>query len=103
MEATLLTTQFFTTMAMDDVVFARQPYSEDDGRDTFDESDGIYAASGELTLSRDGGDVITLDVERGWPPAAAVRNEGGGSSASQLVASGVPLSRPRPSDPAVHH
>ena len=52
---------------MDDVVFARQPYSDDDGRDTFNESDGIYAASGELTLSRDGGDVIgliTLDVER---------------------------------------
>ena len=51
---------------MDDVVFARQPYSDDDGRDTFNESDGIYAASGELTLSRDGGDVIgliTLDVE----------------------------------------
>jgi len=67
-KATLLTTQFFTTKAIDDVVFARQPYSEDDGRDTFNESDGIYAASGELTLSRDGGDVIgliTLDVERG--------------------------------------
>ncbi len=65
--ATLLTTQFFTTKQMDDIVFAGPPYSEDTGRDTFNEDDGIYSASGELTLSRDGGDVIgliTLDVQR---------------------------------------
>ncbi len=65
--STLLTTQFFTTKAMDDVVFAREPYSEDSGRDTFNETDGIYAESGELTLSEDGDDVvglITLDVRR---------------------------------------
>lgn len=64
---TLLTTQFFTTKAMDDVVHAREPYDGDPGRDTFNESDGIYAEDGELTLSEDGDDVlglITLDVRR---------------------------------------
>ena len=66
-KATLLTTQFFTTKPMDDVVYAREPYSTDTGRDTFNESDKIYAAEGELTLSRDGESVvglITLDVTR---------------------------------------
>ena len=64
---TLLTTQFFTTRAMDDVVYARAPYSQDTGRDTFNEGDGIYAEQGELTLSEDGENVvglITLDVRR---------------------------------------
>ena len=64
---TLLTTQFFTTKAMDDVVFARAPYNEDPGRDTFNETDGIYSEDGELTLSEEGEAVlglITLDVQR---------------------------------------
>ena len=46
---------------------AAEPYSEDTGRDTFNDSDGIYSADGELTLSMDGEAVvglITLDVER---------------------------------------
>ena len=67
-KSTLLTTQFFTTKDMDDVVHAREPYSEDTGRDVYNESDGIYAREGELTLSEDGEDVvglITLDVMRG--------------------------------------
>jgi len=65
--ATLLTTQFFTTKAMDDVVYARAPYSQDTGRDTFNEGDGIYVKQGELALSEEGESVvglITLDVRR---------------------------------------
>ena len=64
---TLLTTQLYTTKAMDDAVHAGRPYSEDPGRDTFNESDVLYAEAGELTLSRDGEAVlglITLDVRR---------------------------------------
>jgi len=41
--STLLTTPFFTTRERDDVVHARAPYSEDAGRDTFNEGDDIYA------------------------------------------------------------
>ena len=40
-KSTLLTTQFFTTKQMDDVVYARAPYSGDTGRDTFNDSDNI--------------------------------------------------------------
>jgi protocatechuate 3,4-dioxygenase beta subunit len=64
---TLLTTQFFTTREVDDVVFARAPYNQDPGRDTFNETDGIYAESGGLTLSEEGDAVlglITVDVQR---------------------------------------
>lgn len=64
---TVLTTQLFTTKDFDDQVYAGDPYSEDTGRDTFNDSDGIYAESGELTLSKDGETVaglITLDVQR---------------------------------------
>ena len=64
---TLLTTQFFTTKAFDEIVFARPPYNTDQGRDTFNETDMIYSEQGELTLSEDGEAVlglITLDVQR---------------------------------------
>jgi protocatechuate 3,4-dioxygenase beta subunit len=63
---TVLTTQLFTNTAFDEKVYAGPPYAEDTGRDTFNDSDGIYAESGELTLSTDGDAVrglITLDVE----------------------------------------
>jgi protocatechuate 3,4-dioxygenase beta subunit len=40
---TLLTTQLYLTRAMDDVVHARAPYSGDPGRDTFNESDALFA------------------------------------------------------------
>jgi protocatechuate 3,4-dioxygenase beta subunit len=66
-KATLLTTQFFTTKAIDDVVYAREPYRQDSGRDTFNDGDGIYVEQGELTLSEEGEGVvglITLDVKR---------------------------------------
>ncbi|HWI21859.1 MAG TPA: hypothetical protein VNT22_04495 [Baekduia sp.] len=52
---------------MDDIVFAREPYSQDTGRDTFNETDSIYGSDGELTLSEDGDGVvglITVDVQR---------------------------------------
>ncbi len=64
---TVLTTQFFTTTAFDAKVYAGAPYSEDQGRDTFNDGDGIYSASGELSLSGAGDAVtglITLDVRR---------------------------------------
>jgi protocatechuate 3,4-dioxygenase beta subunit len=64
---TLLTTQFFTSTDFDAKVFARAPYNEDPGRDTFNENDGIYAETEELTLSEDGENVlglITVDVRR---------------------------------------
>lgn len=51
----------------DDVVYAREPYSADTGRDTFNESDNIYVEEGELTLAEEGECVvglITLDVKR---------------------------------------
>lgn len=65
---TLLTSQLFTTREMDDVVYAKAPYSADPGRDTFNETDGIYDASLTLKLSGDADGVLgvmTFDVERG--------------------------------------
>lgn len=66
-KTTLLTTQFFTSREFDDVVYAREPYSEDTGRDTFNDGDNIYARTGELSLAGNGASVvglITLDVRR---------------------------------------
>ncbi len=66
---TVLTTQLFTTREYDDKVFARTPYAEDPGRDTFNEDDGIFDESLVMTLSDhgDGGGVLgvmTFDVTR---------------------------------------
>ena len=64
---TVLTTQLFTNRDFDAKVYARKPYAQDSGRDTFNHSDGIYARSGEFMLSMRGEAVrglITLDVER---------------------------------------
>ena len=64
---TLLTSQVFTNREIDDRVFAREPYASDEGRDTFNDGDGIYSDTGELTLSMYGDavrGVITLDVKR---------------------------------------
>jgi protocatechuate 3,4-dioxygenase beta subunit len=63
--STLLTTQFFTNRELDEEVWSGGPYEP--GQDTFNDTDGLYAPSGELTLSRDGEAVlglITLDVRR---------------------------------------
>lgn len=65
--STVLTTQFFTNQDFDDKIYASEPYSEDTGRDTFNNSDGLYVQEGELTLTEDGDAVvglITLDVTR---------------------------------------
>jgi protocatechuate 3,4-dioxygenase beta subunit len=66
---TVLTTQLFTTREYDDKVFARAPYTEDPGRDTFNEDDGIFDESLVMTLSDDGDaggvlGVMTFDVAR---------------------------------------
>jgi protocatechuate 3,4-dioxygenase beta subunit len=64
---TVLTSQLFTTREFDDKVFAAQPYAGDSGRDTFNDTDGIYEDGLELTLSEDGDGVLgvmTFDVAR---------------------------------------
>ena len=64
---TLLTTQLFTTREFDDKVYAGAPYSEDTGRDTFNDTDSIYEDGLELSLTDDGDGVLgvmTFDVRR---------------------------------------
>jgi protocatechuate 3,4-dioxygenase beta subunit len=64
---TLLTTQLFTTREWDDRVFAGDPYAGEDGRDTFNEGDGIFTEDGVMTLSKQEGGVLgvmTFDVRR---------------------------------------
>ena len=64
---TLLTTQLFTSREFDVKVHADTPYSEDAGRDTYNDGDAIYDESLELTLSEDGDGVLgvmTFDVRR---------------------------------------
>jgi hypothetical protein len=51
----------------DDRIYAGEPYSEDAGRDTFNDGDNLYVDEGELTLTMDGNaaiGLITLDVKR---------------------------------------
>ena len=63
---TVLTTQLFTNTEFDERIYAGPPYSEDTGRDVFNDGDGIYAESGEMTLKMDGDaarGLITLDVQ----------------------------------------
>jgi len=64
---TLLTTQLFTNREFDEQVFAEAPYSADSGRDTYNDTDNIYQEDLEMTLSKDGDNVLgvmTFDVER---------------------------------------
>ncbi len=66
-KTTALTTQLFTNREFDERVFAREPYASDPGRDTFNDSDGIYEDGLELTLTEEGDGVLgrlTLDVQR---------------------------------------
>ena len=66
-KATLLTSQLFTTREWDDKVFASGPYAGESGRDVFNEDDGIYDETLEMTLSEDGDGVLgvmTFDVQR---------------------------------------
>jgi len=64
---TVLISQLYTSAAFDEKVHADVPYSEDVGRDTFNEGDPFYARDLELTLSeaQDGVlGVMTFDVAR---------------------------------------
>jgi len=64
---TVLTTQFYFDDTVSAHVFVDDPYSGESNRDGFNETDGLYDADLELTLSdeRDGHlGVITLDVTR---------------------------------------
>jgi protocatechuate 3,4-dioxygenase beta subunit len=66
-KSTLLTTQLFTNQEFDEGVFASAPYAENTGRDTYNDTDGIYDESLEMTLSQHGGatlGVMTFDVRR---------------------------------------
>jgi protocatechuate 3,4-dioxygenase beta subunit len=65
--STLLTTQLYTNQAFDEKVYAGEPYADDPGRDTFNDTDILYVDEGELTLTMDGKTaigLITLDVAR---------------------------------------
>jgi protocatechuate 3,4-dioxygenase beta subunit len=64
---TVLTSQLFFDDGFTEKVYARAPYSEDGGRDTFNDSDGIFSEDLLLTLreERDGVlGALTLDVQR---------------------------------------
>ena len=63
----MLTSQLFFADRFTDTVYAREPYVRAGGRDTTNESDGIYSEDLELTLREEGDGVlglITLDVSR---------------------------------------
>jgi protocatechuate 3,4-dioxygenase beta subunit len=51
---TVLTTQLYFDEAVTEAVYAGEPYSQDTGRDTFNENDRIFDESLLLTLSREG-------------------------------------------------
>lgn len=50
--ATLLTTQLYFDEAVTDAVYATDPYTEHTGRDTFNDTHGIFGAATLLTLWR---------------------------------------------------
>lgn len=64
--SSVVTTQVFTTREFDEQVHAAEPYSSDQGRDTFNDTDGIFDESLVLTLrEQDDGSVLgftTFDV-----------------------------------------
>lgn len=64
--ATALTTQFFFDKAVTEAVYAQDPYAAHAGRDSFNDTDGIYDERLLLTLSEDGDGylgLMTLGVE----------------------------------------
>ncbi len=65
---TVLTTQLFFDEEVTSAVFKADPYGEDTGRDTFNDSDGIFEEELILTSSKEGDGylgVMTFDVRRG--------------------------------------
>lgn len=66
-KTTLLTTQLFFDEKVNEAVYATKPYSEDAGRDVFNDTDGIFDESLIVTSRRDGDGylgVINFDVKR---------------------------------------
>jgi protocatechuate 3,4-dioxygenase beta subunit len=64
--ATALTTQLYFDEDVTSTVYESEPYASDTGRDTFNDSDGIFDAANVLTLSKDGDaylGVITFGVD----------------------------------------
>ena len=64
--ATALTTQMYFDEAVTDAVYANDPYAEHAGRDTFNDSDGIFDAGLVMTLAEDRGGylgVMTFGVD----------------------------------------
>jgi len=64
--ATALTTQMYFDEAVTDAVYANDPYAEHTGRDTFNDSDGIFDAGLVMTLAEDRGGylgVMTFGVD----------------------------------------
>lgn len=59
-KSTLLTTQLFFDEKVNDAVYEREPYSEDAGRDTFNDGDGIFDESLIVTAKRDGDGYLGL-------------------------------------------
>ena len=63
----VLTTQPFFDDELHGRRYEREPYVQDSGRDTFNDTDPLYERELELSLSKDGGaylGLITLDVAR---------------------------------------
>jgi protocatechuate 3,4-dioxygenase beta subunit len=63
---TALTTQLFFDEAVTKRVYARKPYSDDQGRDTFNDNDNIFDSSLLLDLSKEGQGylgVMSFDVQ----------------------------------------
>ena len=64
---TLLTTQLFFDEEVNEAVYATKPYSEETGRDVFNEDDGIFDESLIVTTRKDGDGylaAINFDVKR---------------------------------------
>jgi protocatechuate 3,4-dioxygenase beta subunit len=64
---TLLTTQLFFDEKVNEAVYATKPYSENTGRDVFNDGDGIFDESLVVTATKDGDGwlgVMSFDVER---------------------------------------
>jgi len=64
---TALTTQLFFDEAVTDAVYARAPYSRQEGRDVTNDTDGIFSDQLVLALSEEGDGyvgAISFDVER---------------------------------------
>lgn len=63
---TVLTTQLYLDESVNTEAFAASPYNEHTGRDTFNDSDNIYDASGLLAAAKSGGGylaVVNLGVD----------------------------------------